>query len=208
MGMSMGFIRNRFGFTVGACRAAMLVISLFVCTSAFAETQVYLLRGWFGVFSAGMDALASDLASKGIKADTIGHLAWKATVTKIASDRAAGKTGALVLVGHSQGANNVIEMARELEKKKVPVDLLVTLAPFMQDPVPGNVVRALNYYQAGGWGAPLSGDKNFRGKISNIDMGGEVGTFHINIDKSSKVQSDIAREILAVSRARQTAPGR
>jgi hypothetical protein len=208
MGMSVSFIRNRFGLTTGACRAAVLVISFFFCTATFADTQVYLLRGWFGVFSAGMDALASDLQSKGIKADPVGHLAWKATVTKIASDRAAGKTGPLVLIGHSQGANNVIEMARELEKKKIPVDLLVTLAPFMQDPVPGNVVRALNYYQAGGWGAPLSGDKNFRGRISNIDMGGEVGTFHINIDKSSKVQNDIAREIVALSRARQAAPGR
>jgi hypothetical protein len=208
MGMSVRFIRSRFGLTVGACGIAVFAVSFFFCTAAFAETQVYLLRGWFGVFSGGVDALASDLQSKGIKADTIGHLAWKATVAKIASDRAAGKTGPLVLVGHSQGANNVIEMARELEKKKIPVDLLVTLAPFMQDPVPGNVVRALNYYQAGGWGAPLSGDNNFRGKISNIDMGGEVGTFHINIDKSAKVQSDIAREIIAVSRARQAAPAR
>ena len=206
--MSVRFIRNRFGLTVGAYWLAAFAIPFFFCTAAFAETQVYLLRGWFGVFSAGMDALASDLQGKGVKANPIGHLAWKATVTKIVSDRAAGKTGPLVLVGHSQGANNVIEMARELEKKKIPVDLLVTLAPYLQDPVPGNVVRALNYYQAGGWGAPLSGDKNFRGRISNIDMGGEVGTFHINIDKSSKVQADIAREIVALSRARQGAPAR
>jgi hypothetical protein len=76
----------------------------------------------------------------------------------------------------------------------------------MQDPVPRNVVRALNFYQAGGWGAPLAGDKGFRGKISNIDMGGELGTFHINIDKSAKVQADIAREIISLSRSRQAAP--
>jgi hypothetical protein len=179
---------------------------LFGCTAAFAETQVYLLRGWFGVFSAGMDALADELRAKGIKAEAIGHLAWKPTVTKIAAERAAGRAGPIVLVGHSQGANNVIEMARELETRKIPVDLLVTLAPFMQDAVPRNVVRALNFYQAGGWGAPLVGDKGFRGKISNIDMGGELGTFHINIDKSAKVQADIAREIISLSRSRQAAP--
>jgi hypothetical protein len=202
------FVRGRFEWKAGACWAIAFAVTLLFCTAACAETQVYLLRGWFGVFSAGMDALADELQGKGIKADAIGHLAWRATVTKIASERAAGKTGPLVLVGHSQGANNVIEMARELEKKKIPVDLLVTLAPFMQDPVPGNVIRALNYYQAGGWGAPLAGDNGFRGKISNIDMGGEIGTFHINIDKSAKVQADIAREIVALSRARPTVPAR
>lgn len=203
----MRFARDPLQWKASASWATAFVIALFFCTIAVADTQVYLLRGWFGVFSAGMDALSDELQGKGIKAEAIGHLAWRATVSKIASDRAAGKTGPLVLVGHSQGANNVIEMARELEKKKIPVDLLVTLAPFMQDPVPGNVVRALNYYQAGGWGAPLAGDAGFRGRISNVDMGGEIGTFHINIDKSAKVQADIAREIIALSRARP-APAR
>ena len=202
----MRAFRHRFDFQAGRWWSAVFAFVLFFSTAAFAETQVYLMRGWFGVFSAGMDALADDLHKKGVKAEAVGHLAWRTTVSKIVSERAAGRAGSIVLVGHSQGANNVIEMARELEKKKIPVDLLVTLAPFMQDPVPRNVVRALNFYQAGGWGAPLSGETGFRGKISNIDMGGELGTFHINIDKSTKVQAEIAREIISLSRSRQAAP--
>jgi hypothetical protein len=178
-----------------------------LCSSAFAaETQVYLLRGWFGVFSAGMDSLAQELKAKGIRAEAIGHLAWKGTVAKIVQDRAAGKSDLLVLVGHSQGANNVIEMAQALQAHKIPVDLLVTLAPFMQDPIPGNVVRALNYYQSPGWGAPLAGEAGFRGKISNVDIGSDLGTFHINIDKSAKVQSEVAREIIALARSKQAVP--
>ena len=98
-----------------------------------AETRVYLLRGWFGVFSTG---LAAELRSKGIKAETVGHLAWKTTVSNIIKDHASGQTGPLVLVGHSQGANNVIDMARLLQRENIPVDLLVTLAPAMQDPIP------------------------------------------------------------------------
>jgi hypothetical protein len=206
MRVSVRGVRRRFGIRAVGCSAAVFAFALCFCTAAFAETQVYLLRGWFGVFSAGMDALADELDGKGIKAEAIGHLAWRATVSKIISERAAGRAGPIVLVGHSQGANNVIEMAHELEKKKIPVDLLVTLAPFMQDPVPRNVVRALNFYQAGGWGAPLSGETGFRGKISNMDMGGELGTFHINIDKSAKVQAEIAREIISLLRSRQAAP--
>ena len=132
-------------------------------------------------------------ARKGIKAEAIGHLAWKSTASKIVKERAAGKTGRLVLVGHSQGANNVIEMARELETHKIPVELLITLAPFLQDPVPSNVVRALNYYQSPGWGTPLTADPGFKGELSNIDIGSDSGIFHINIDKNARVQAEDRR---------------
>jgi len=107
-------------------------LAQFQCNGALAaETQVLLLRGWFGVFSTGMDGLAAELKAKGIKTEVAGHLYWSTAVKEILKERAAGKNGALVLVGHSQGANNVIDMARSLEPHKVSVDLLVTLAPFM-----------------------------------------------------------------------------
>jgi hypothetical protein len=123
------------------CIATALVWS----SATRAETQVYLLRGWFGVFSTGLDALAAELRSKGIKAETVGHLAWKTTIAKIVKDHASGKSGPLVLVGHSQGANNIIDMARLLQRENIPVELLVTLAPAGQDPIPGNVVRAIKW---------------------------------------------------------------
>ncbi len=165
-----------------------------------AEIQVYLLRGWFGVFSTGLDSMADELRSKGIKAEAMGHLTWRSTVSKIVAERAAGSQTRLVLVGHSQGANNVIDMARELEPQNIQVDLLITLAPFMQDPIPSNVVRALNYYQAGGWGAPLTADAGFKGELSNIDLGSDLGIFHINIDKNSKVQAEVVGAIVAIVR--------
>jgi hypothetical protein len=165
-----------------------------------AEIQVYLLRGWFGVFSTGLDSMADELRSKGIKAEAMGHLSWRSTVAKIVADRAAGNQARLVLVGHSQGANNVIDMARELEPQKIQVDLLITLAPFGQDPIPPNVVRAVNYYQAGGWGAPLTADAGFKGELSNVDLGSDLGIFHINIDKNSKVQAEVVGAIVAIPR--------
>lgn len=167
-----------------------------------AEGRVLLLRGWFGVFSTGLDELVEQLKAKGIPAEAIGHLAWKAQVERIVKDRAAGKTGPTVLVGHSQGANNVIEMARLLKARNIPVDLLVTLAPFMQDPIPTNVVRAVNYYQSPGWGAPLHAEPGFRGKLNNVDVGADITVTHITIDKSVRVQEALVREIASVFRAR------
>jgi hypothetical protein len=184
----------------GGVTSIVVAIALLLCNCAHAETRVYLLRGWFGVFSTGMDSMAEELRGKGIKAEAIGHTSWKSTVSKVVKERADGKTGRLVLVGHSQGANNVIEMARELETHKVPVDLLITLAPFLQDPIPSNVVRALNYYQSPGWGTPLTADRGFKGELSNIDIGSDLGTFHINIDKSARVQAEVVGAIAALPR--------
>jgi hypothetical protein len=160
---------------------------------AVAETEVYLVRGWFGVFSTGMDTIAEELRGKGIRAEAINHWSSRSTVAKIVSERAAGQ-----LVGHSQGANNAIEMARELKQHNIQVDLLIALVPFLQDPVPSNVVRALNYYQSPGWGTPLEGDADFKGELANIDVGKQWSTFHITIDKTSEVQAAVIKEIVAL----------
>ncbi len=170
----------------------MIAVILFLyCSPARAETRVILLRGWFGVFSTGLDAIADALKAKGIRAEVAGHLQWKTAADEIRRERAQGKTDAIVLVGHSQGANNVIDMARVLEAQNVPVALLVTLAPYRQ-----------NYYQSAGWGAPLTAGPGFRGKLSNVDVAEDSTVSHINIDKSARIQAEIAREIGAVAKAK------
>jgi hypothetical protein len=178
-----------------------IAIALLWSSASKAETRVYLLRGWFGVFSTGLDSLAAELRSKGIKTETVGHLAWKTTVANIIKDHASGKSGPLILVGHSQGANNVIDMSRLLQRENIPVDLLVTLAPAMQGPIPGNVVRAINYYNSPGWGAPVTADAGYHGKLTNINLGGDIGIYHMAIDKNPKIQVEIERAILAVAQA-------
>ena len=52
-----------------------VAVALLWCNGALAaETQILLLRGWFGVFSNGMDGLAAELKAKGIKTEVAGHL--------------------------------------------------------------------------------------------------------------------------------------
>ena len=175
-----------------AAQSLAVAVALLWCNGALAaETQVLLLRGWFGVFSTGMDGLAAELKAKGIKTEVAGHLYWSTAVKEILKERAAGKTRALVLVGHSQGANNVIDMARSLEP------------PFMQNPVPANVVRAVNYFQSPGWGAPLTAEPGFHGKLSNVDVGDDWTIAHISIDKSARIHAEISRDIAALSQAKE-----
>ena len=159
--MRMRDARHPIGVIAGASwlGAAMALALLWSGTAFAAQPKVVLLRGWFGVFSTGLDSLADELKAKGVHAQVAGHLSWKTVVSDILRERAAGKTGPLVLMGHSQGANNVIDMARALAAHNVRVDLLVTLVPLMQNPVPANVMRAINYYQSPGiWGSPLAVD--------------------------------------------------
>ena len=68
-----------------------VALALMWSNAASAEAQVYLLRGWFGVFSTGLDSMAGDLRNKGINAQTVGHLAWKSTVSSIIKRHAAGQ---------------------------------------------------------------------------------------------------------------------
>jgi len=178
-----------------AALAALAALALLWHGSARADTEVYLLRGWFNVFSTGMDTIAEDLRSRGIRAEAMGHLSWRSAVEKIVDERASGMTSRLVLVGHSQGANNAIDMARELAKHDIAVDLLITLVPFMQDPVPANVVRAINYFQAPGWGSPLTAEPGFKGEISNINIAQDWEILHITIDKSAKVQAAVVAAV-------------
>ena len=179
-----------------------IAIALLWSSATKAETRVYLLRGWFGVFSTGLDSLADELRSKGIKAETVGHLAWRSTVSNIIQNHAAGKNGPLVLVGHSQGANNVIEMARLLDREKIPVDLLVTLAPLLQDPVPGNVVQAINYYNSPGWGAPVYRRCRLSRQALEHQSRRRLWHFPHRHGQSSKIQAEIERAILAVPQTR------
>jgi hypothetical protein len=162
--------------------------------------RVILLRGWFGVFSMGLDTVTEQLRAQGINAEVAGHLNWQNEVAEILRERAGGRTGPFILVGHSQGANNVIDMARalELEPSHVTVDLLITLSPFMQNRVPPNVAKAINYFQAPGWGQPLEAEPGFRGKLINVNLADDPTITHIGIDKNTKIQNEIVREIAAV----------
>jgi hypothetical protein len=188
-----------FATRASACLAVLAIFILWSTFALAAGPRVILLRGWFGVFSTGLDSIADQLKAQGIEVEVAGHLYWSTALAEILRERSAGQTRLLVLVGHSQGANNVINIARALESHGVTVDLLVTISPFLQNPIPANVVKAINYYQAPGWGQPVAGDRGFHGKIMNVDLAGDLTVTHITIDKNPKIQADILHEIAALA---------
>jgi hypothetical protein len=87
------------------------------------------------------------------------------------------------LAGDGDHAPSLLEEThapqRHLKRENISVDLLVTLAPAMQDPIPDNVVRAINYYNSPGWGAPVTADAGYHGRLANINLGGDIGINHM-----------------------------
>jgi hypothetical protein len=188
-----------FATRAGACLAVVAILILWNAFALAAGPRVILLRGWFGVFSTGLDSIADQLKAQGIEVEVAGHLYWSTALAEIVRERSAGKTRLLVLVGHSQGANNVINIARALQSHDVTVDLLVTISPFLQNSIPANVVKAINYYQAPGWGQPVAADRGFHGKIENVNLTSDLTVTHITIDKNPKVQTEILHEIATLA---------
>lgn len=168
-------------------------------------TQVYLIRGFMGIFSTGLDRMAKDLAKVRIKAEVHGHLNGSGIRSKILRQRAGSsrKRQKLVLVGHSFGGNAALAIARQLRAKDIRVDLVVTVDPTRSGPVSDNVRRYVNYYFPGnGLGAKLSAKGTLDKRIKNIDMRKHVdvadaGDDHWTVTHNAAVQ----REILAAVKA-------
>ncbi|MCX7323406.1 MAG: hypothetical protein NTZ14_03020 [Hyphomicrobiales bacterium] len=176
--------------------------------SGTGQTEVYLLRGLFNVFSLGMDELGRKLAAAGIKAHVVNHAEWSSIASSIIESRSRGQGPArLVLIGHSLGGNDIILLAEKLGRNGVPVDLLIPVDATAPNPVPANVMRATNYFQSNnGFGSPLRAGPGFRGQLINADLvtnrpdlnSAELG--HTSIDKSPRIHREIVGMVAALGR--------
>ena len=160
------------------------------------KPEVYLLRGFADVFSAGLDQMGASLVSQGVDVHVQNHMTWQSVARRIIRDRQEKGASRVILVGHSLGANAVIRIAEELQRRGIAVDQLITLAATDPRPVPANVRRAVNYYfETNGWGRRLVPAAGFRGKLVNKDYSNSAG--HFNIDKQPLVQAEILSLVTA-----------
>lgn len=176
--------------------------------------NVYLVRGFIGVFSTGIDTLRDKLDEEGVRALVYQDIQASSLASTI-REKYAGATNVepLVLVGHSYGADDVINIARELNRDHIMVDLVVTLDPVTPRTVPPNVRKCINLYQSNGvwdnlpWlrGVPLKAEKpelglpeltNANVRVDRTDLL-EPGLDHFNIDKKPKVQGEVISLVLA-----------
>jgi alpha-beta hydrolase superfamily lysophospholipase len=163
---------------------------------AQSRAHVYLFRGLADVFSTGMDTLAVELNNRGVDATSHSHSDWKSIADTIAANYKAGKEGPIILVGHSLGADAVMEMADYLGDKGVPVALVVPFDGTQSFPAPGNVGRVLNFTQRDY--AFMRPGPGFRGSLTNVDLRSDTSIDHLTIDKSPRLHARVISEVLAI----------
>jgi hypothetical protein len=167
--------------------------------------HVYLLRGLMNIFSLGMDTLAEQLNRQGVYATVHGYGDWQTLADRAAVDYKAGKEGPIILIGHSLGADAVMEMAAYLGRKGVPVALVVPFDGTQSFAASDNVARVLNLTQRDY--AYMRRGPGFHGTLANVDVSSDPSIDHINIDKSPRLHARVVSEVLAVVGRRAAAPG-
>lgn len=174
---------------VALARAAMLPRS---------SVHVDLFRGLANVFSRGLDTLANRLNREGYNAQVFHHGAWRRVAPRIAAAQARGERHIIVLIGHSLGGNAALLLARELERSRVPIALVVIYDATDPRPVPNNVQHAVNFFQNNGIGRQITAVSGFRGRLENIDLTSDQGTTHWNIDEVSRLHDQIIARIVRI----------
>jgi hypothetical protein len=158
---------------------------------------VYLFRGLADIFSTGMDTLTDELNRRGVYATSHSHTEWQALADKAAADYKAGKEGPIILIGHSLGADAVMEMADYLGDKGVPVALVIPFDGTQSFYAPANVAHVVNFTQRDY--AYMRKGPGFRGTLVNVDVSSDPDIGHLNIDKSPRLHARAITEVLAVA---------
>jgi thioesterase superfamily protein len=164
--------------------------------AAESRAHVYLLRGLMNIFSLGMDTLSEQLNRRGVYATVHGYGEWQSLADRAAVDFKAGKEGPIILIGHSLGADAVMEMAAYLGRKGIPVALVVPFDGTQSFAASDNVARVLNLTQRDY--AYMRRGPGFHGTLANVDVSSDPSIDHINIDKSPRLHARVVSEVLAV----------
>jgi hypothetical protein len=154
--------------------------------------KVYLLRGFLNVFSLGMDDIAYKLQADGIRATVDNHADEDLITSRILSDYNAGDHAPVVLIGHSLGADAVVDIADALSRYNVPVALLVLFDGTVSHEIPGNVATAVNFTKH----FMISPAPGSSAAVSNVDLSGDPGVDHLNIDTTPALQLQTVNAVL------------
>jgi hypothetical protein len=154
--------------------------------------KVYLLRGFLNVFSLGMDDLAAKLQADGISATVMNHADADLIASRIVTSYNGGDHGPIVMVGHSLGADAIVDVADAVARYNIPIALLVLFDGTESHEIPTNVASAINYTKHF-MIAPAIGSG---GVISNVDFSADANIDHLNIDIAPSLQTQTLNYIL------------
>lgn len=113
------------------------------------QGHVFAIRGFLGIWSRGMNTIAWRTNHEcNIPSTTIGSIEQSRLSQFIIKSYREGKLcPPIILVGHSLGSDDIIEIAWDLYPYHIPVALLAMSDPVMPRLIPPNVVHVYNLYK-------------------------------------------------------------
>jgi pimeloyl-ACP methyl ester carboxylesterase len=174
--------------------------------------RAFLIQGLAGgrpfYFSGGLDVLARKLAGEGVRTSVHPQGSFLRPYGEVgaiadAALAAARKGPRPILIGHSMGADAALKVAVRLDAAGVAVPLVVCFDPtsfrllFGAPPVPGNVARALCFYQKIsplGRGL-LRAAPAFKGMLVQQ----QVQAIHSNVDDDPALHARVIAEVRALA---------
>jgi len=179
--------------------------------------NVYLIRGFIGLFSFGIDRLTVKINEAGIRAHVFQEDQWKQLARTIRETyKNQPNHEPLILIGHSLGADKTLWIAHELKNEGITVDAILTMDPTLPPDVPSNVRVCHNYYQPSVFdglgilrGIALKQEPGSTGKLINYNIRAEhkellePDTNHINVDKNTKIHAAIIARLLEICPPRE-----
>jgi len=109
--------------------------------------RVYLLRGLINIYSLGMDSLAGKLRAENIDARVAPWMSYGGLARQLIRDYRSGNHEPICLIGHSQGVDHALSVARSLQEERIPVDLIVSLDEWLSHEIPSNVDRVVTIHK-------------------------------------------------------------
>ena len=118
-------------------------------TKSRAGSHLYVLLG-LNNNSPGLSEFGSRIGRRGVPTTVGNHSYGPALAQEAIQQYKSGRLRSIMIVGHSLGGAAAVEMAAELGRAGVPVELVVTLDPVGASKVSTNVRRAVNIRPSNG----------------------------------------------------------
>jgi hypothetical protein len=183
--------------------------------ATYPPAEISTMRGGLGgVFSKGMNHLENTLENNyGITASSTVWYKGPALSKAIIRDHQAHPSRPIILVGHSLGANEQINVAKTLNRAHIPVALLITIDPVMPTTVSPNVQHAINLYKSSFMpmfsGLKISAQNPQLTHLENINVATLPGANvnHFTIDNNPVIQHQMLEAVLQTLKTSPTAKG-
>src|SRR5262245_16825617 len=130
--------------------------------------HVYVFTGFGGAGRSYIDGVADKVRQRRMPT-TVSSPGDMSSVAASAIERyKSGRLRSIIILGYSMGGGAAMQMAAELGRANVPVQLVLTVDPVSVPELSPNIRRLINYYIPNGISGPIPRPNNFRGTLQNI----------------------------------------